>query len=227
MFEKPAKRGRWWFVVVPVVIVIGIFAAFIVVRKPALQIDDPGVRISKPPEEIAGFSLQDDDGNPFTREQLLGEWTLIFTGFLYCPDICPTTLSDMAAVFKKLEQSKEGLAGFRLVFISVDPFRDTPDLIKEYVDYFYPGFIGATGDPEELKKLAERFNLFYAYTDADTNELIVNVLQRPEPEYYNVIHATTILVVSPQAEIVARLSPPFETNRVATELQKIRNYYGD
>lgn len=227
MAATAKKTG--WFIALAIALLFMLAALPILIRlgKPPLPTESPFVSIIDPPQHIAELNLVDFNGDTFTHAQLAGAWTLVFTGFLFCPDICPTTLLDMAAVFRKMEDSEDGLAGMRLLFISVDPFRDTPELLKEYVAYFHPEFLGATGTPAELKNMSENLQLFYVYSDPETGEFFPDVLKRPPPEYYNVVHSTAILVINPQSEIVARLSPPFQTDRVISLLTAIRDHYRD
>ena len=227
MENETKKSGLWRILLGGGFVLALVVAVLLIVRKPPLTIDDPLVRISDPAQDIVDFSLEDYDNKPFTNMDLQGSWTLIFTGFLYCPDICPMTLTDMAAVFKSLKTSGGYVDRLRLVFISVDPFRDTPELIKDYVRYFNPDFLGVTGTPEELKRVAEALHLFYVFNDPDTGDMFNSVLERPELDYYNVMHSTAILLLNPEGKLVARLNPPYETERIAGVLRTILDYYGD
>ena len=95
------------------------------------------------PRALSDFSLVDQDGQPFRREDFEGWWTLVFFGFTHCPDVCPSTLYDLQQVNAAL--GEDNGAPHRVLFVSVDPERDTPERIKEYLEFFDPAFIGATG----------------------------------------------------------------------------------
>lgn len=103
--------------------------------------------VIEPPRLAADFTLNDQDGNAFTLSSTRGQLTLLYFGYTSCPDVCPMTLVDLAAVRKEL-----GAAGkdVRVVFVTVDPERDTQEVLKRYVTAFDPSFVGLRGTPEEL-----------------------------------------------------------------------------
>src|ERR1700682_4375878 len=120
----------------------------------AQQLDRASPRLASgtwlPRTKPAGdFSLTDTSGRAFTRRDLGGGPTLVFFGFTHCPDVCPTTLMKLAQVRKRA-----GLKGLRVLFVSVDPQRDTPPLLGLYVHAFDPAFLGLTGEPGAISALA-------------------------------------------------------------------------
>lgn len=104
------------------------------------------------------FNLTDQDGKPRTLADFRGSYVLVFFGFTQCPDVCPTTLARAAEVRKKLGSDGERL---KVVFISVDPERDTQQLLAEYVRAFDPGFVGLRGTEEQTRQAAKALNVFY------------------------------------------------------------------
>jgi protein SCO1/2 len=134
----------------------------------------------------------------------------VFFGFTHCPDVCPTTLALLAQVRKQLT----GLATAeqpRVVFVSVDPERDTPPKIKEYVRFFDPGFIGVTGTPDEVQKVAKAFS--------------VPFMKVPLPGGgYTVDHGAGIFVVAPSGRIVAYASPPLAPDVLARDYRQAVQY---
>tara|TARA_B100000686_G_scaffold51240_1_gene55041 strand:- start:133 stop:717 length:585 start_codon:yes stop_codon:yes gene_type:complete len=104
----------------------------------------------------SNFSLIDMDNNTITQESFNGPLTAIFFGFTHCPDVCPMTLNKMDIVLDKLENKKKNLKVF---FISVDPQRDTPDIIKNYLSNFDNSFIGITGEPEKIFLLYQSWGI--------------------------------------------------------------------
>lgn len=104
------------------------------------------------------FSLTDHTGARRTLSNYRGKLAVVFFGFTQCPDVCPTTLSDMAEVKKRL--GKEG-DRVQVIFITVDPERDTPQLLAQYVPGFDPTFVGLRGSPEETAVVAKEFKVFY------------------------------------------------------------------
>lgn len=126
---------------------------------PVVQYQPPtqGQRI-EPPGVINNVTLIDQDGEPLSLEDLQGKPTLIYFGYTFCPDICPTSLADMVRVKRNLgEQADE----VNFVFISVDGERDTPAVIKRYLSNFDEDFIGLTEDPAQLRRMAPQFGVYF------------------------------------------------------------------
>ena len=159
------------------------------------------------PEPLAlpDFELVDQDGNTFTRDSLRNDWTLLFFGFTHCPDICPNTLQKLAMARARLadDQTAESLP--RIVLISVDPDRDSSEILKEYVSYFGAGVGGATGSMDELLSLTRGLGIFF---------------QKDEPTdgNYNVSHSTGVLLINPNAELHAILASPLTVDTVVQDL---------
>lgn len=105
------------------------------------------------------LSLPDADGKLRTLADFRGKVTLVFFGYTQCPDVCPTTLAELAAVKQALGVDGERVQG---VFVSVDPARDTPPVLKAYMASFDPSFVALTGTPEQIKRTAQGFKVFYA-----------------------------------------------------------------
>jgi protein SCO1 len=196
-------------------------------RKPALEITVSGGKVLTPAVEIPQFSLIDHQGRPFNNDRLKGHWTLAMTGFTYCPDVCPTTLSIVAAFFTKLEALPKNSNPPRFVFLSVDPFRDTIEELGRYVAYFSQDFIGVTGTPEHINQLVTELGLYYVYTDPDDDHFLDDILHKPAKEDYGVVHSARVLFINPQGELVALLSQPFEADDLLTMFTELRSYYGD
>jgi protein SCO1/2 len=111
------------------------------------------------------LSLPDADGKLRTLADFKGKVTLVFFGFTQCPDVCPTTLAELAAVKRALGKDGERLQG---VFVSVDPQRDTPQILKAYMASFDPGFVALRGTPEQTETAARNFKVFYAQVPGKT-----------------------------------------------------------
>lgn len=107
---------------------------------------------------VARYLLRDANGRAVTEGDFRGRFQLITFGYTYCPDICPTTLVEMADVLKRLG---DGAARLQAIFVSVDPERDTPQILKEYTGHFDPRIIGLTGSPELVRSAADRFKVRY------------------------------------------------------------------
>lgn len=143
-----------------------------------------GAFVFEQPRIIKPFQLLDQEGNDFGLEQLQGKWSLLFFGFTYCPDICPTTLADLKQ-FKGLLADTSWAEDTQIVLVSVDPARDTPAALKEYLAYFDPEFTGLTGDFMVLQGLATNLNAAFTKSMA------------ADGKSYLVDHTPNIAVVNP------------------------------
>lgn len=122
----------------------------------SVQGDLHGARIGAP------FTLTDQDGKKVRWDDFKGQYRLVYFGYSYCPDVCPLDLQRIMQGFAKFEKDKPALAAkVQPVFISVDPERDTPAVLKTYVAAFHPRLIGLTGTPEEIAKVAKDFVVLY------------------------------------------------------------------
>lgn len=118
------------------------------------------------------FNLIDDNGKAVTNKDFTGKWTVIYFGFTHCPDICPDELQKLAAAVDKIK-SKSGIE-IVPIFISVDPERDNVEQVHEYVNEFHPALIGLTGTPEEIKKVARAFRVYYMKTEEEGSDYLVD-----------------------------------------------------
>lgn len=112
----------------------------------------------------AGFDLVDHNGQPRQLSDFNGKVVAIFFGFTHCPDICPTTMADLASAMKLMGPNSDEV---QVLFITVDPERDTPDVLKDYVPHFDPRFIGLTGTAEQIATTAENFKIFYSKQEVE------------------------------------------------------------
>jgi len=166
------------------------------------------------PRALSEFSLTGQDSEPFTLERLQDRWTVMFFGYTHCPDICPTTLATLTQFNKKLEEAKPDLASdTQFVFVSVDPQRDDPKQLKEYVSYFNPQFIGTTGAKAEINALANQVGAIYAF-EGDTSA-----------EDYIVNHSAALYLIDPEGRYVARFFPPHKVDEMLAQYERIRSFF--
>lgn len=166
---------------------------------------------------LVGFNLLDQNGDTFSPTQLKGHWSYLFFGFTNCPDVCPTTLKVMQSMWKTLP-TKMGEQGHpKLYFVSVDPDRDKPETLKQYVQYFNPEFNGVTGNLDELDKLTNQIGILYGYDEKEDDNDIE----------YIVNHSAQLILVDPKGRMRAVISPPHITKTIASDFQTIRLFYGD
>jgi len=156
---------------------------------------------------LADFALIDENGQPYTRATLGAAPTLVYFGFTHCPDVCPTTLLKLAQL-----RREAALPGLRVLFVSVDPGRDTPALLGRYVHAFDPAFHGATGTPEEIARVARNFGV------------AVNRVELPGGDYTMDHSAVLFLVV--RDGIAAIFTPPLEVRPLAADLHHIAAFLG-
>jgi len=165
--------------------------------------------VLEPPKEIRPFELTGGDGENFTLENLKGQWTLVYFGYTYCPDICPTTLTDIARVYNRLADQPEITKELKTLLISVDPARDTPERLQEYVTFFRDNYLAATGEKEEIDQIAKDFSAYYKIHEPDENG------------NYPVDHSSIVSLVNPDGRIRAIFINVAESPQVASDLAGI------
>ena len=157
---------------------------------------------------LTAFSLIDDNHKTFDLARLKGKWSFMFFGYTNCPDVCPLSMKIMQGVWQKLPPAV--LKRAQMVFVSVDPGRDTPEILKSYVQYFHPDFLGVTGDPDQIDILTRQLGILYGFEDPE-----------PGTKNYTVNHSAQIILVDPQAHMRAVFSPPHDAAKIADTFQKI------
>jgi protein SCO1/2 len=160
--------------------------------------------VLNPPRPIEHLKLTDQHGAPITADSLAGRWTVLFFGFTHCPDVCPTTLARLAGVQRRLPEHLRPKVRFMLV--SVDPMRDTPQRLAEYVGQFGQDFVGATAPLGELAPLLKELGVSYAYT-AQEHGAHAGHADHGTPAY-TVSHSETLYVLDPQARLYAVFTDP-------------------
>ena len=121
------------------------------------------------PRDIQPFTLVDHTGKNFDNRSLEGHWSFVFFGYTHCPDVCPTTLSVLNSVAHRLEDVKNQV---QFVFISIDPERDTPEKLGQFVSYFNGTFIGATGTNDAISALTRQLGVIYARVAENPGRII-------------------------------------------------------
>ena len=172
-----------------------------------LAADIPGFLWPNPPS-LPEFELTDHDSKPFDRQRLEGRWSLFYFGYTFCPDACPLTLTLLSQLERQIEDDAELHRALQVVFVSVDPKRDKP-VLADYVKHFSPRFVGATGGPEALTSLTRPLGIVYYLNEPDSNG------------DYLVDHASSLLLVDPNARLVGVFSAPHEVNDLADRLRRI------
>jgi protein SCO1/2 len=156
---------------------------------------------------VADFQLTDTDGRPFTRHELADSPALVFFGFTHCPDVCPTTLVTLAQVEKRA-----AVSGLRVLFITVDPQRDTAPLLDTYVHAFDPQFRGLTGEPQAIARVAANFGV------------AMNRIELPGGDY-TMDHSAVVFLVD-GGLIRALFTPPFDVAAFSADLRRAAPWLG-
>jgi len=151
------------------------------------------------------YLLQDPNGRSVTSEEFYGRFQLIAFGYTYCPDICPTTLVEMAAVLKALGDKAERL---QAIFITVDPERDTGKVMKTYTEFFDPRILGLTGPLALTRRAAENFKIRYAKV-AESGST---------PGNYAVDHSAGMILLSPEGEFIKKFAFATPIDQVSKEI---------
>lgn len=137
-------------------------------------------------EYARDFQLTDHDGRPRTLKDFRGKAVVVFFGYTHCPDVCPTTLSEIAEAKRLLGPDGAKVQG---VFITVDPQRDTPEMLKAYMANFGPDFVALHGTPEQLAAVAKEYKIYYKKVDGKT------------PDSYTMDHSAGSYVYDPQGRV--------------------------
>ncbi len=155
---------------------------------------------------IPPLELVDQDGQRFDTRSLQGRWHILFFGFTACPDICPTTLSDMRRLFSQLP--KETRDQLQLVLITADPARDTPQQLKTYLDSYRGGFNGLTGDMEQLQRLSRALGLPFVPASETQGD-------------YSVSHSGNLALVGPDGTLRGHIRAPLQLEGLRRMLPQI------
>ena len=163
------------------------------------------------PDALAEIQLVKHDGTPFGNWALKGRWSFMIFGYTFCPDFCPTTLVVFNEMHALLAQRPEGVRDVQFVMVSVDPARDTPKLLSDYVPQFNREFIGVTGDAAVIARLAESVGATYAKVPGSSDSS------------YLVDHSTAVLLINPQGQLRGVFAVPHVAHDMVQGLLKIRD----
>ena len=168
--------------------------------------------VLQPPKAIPAFTLLDSTGAAFTNGGFEGDWSFLYFGYTYCPDVCPTSLIELAKVKQALEQTHPNVIAHHYL-VSVDPARDTPERLREYVAYFDPSFRGLTGERAEIDKLAGAAAVIYVIPESAPGEP------------YLVGHSSTVTLIAPNGNVYAIFTSPLVADGIAADFAKIETHY--
>lgn len=193
-----------WIVILGLIAVVAIGGAFILnFTRPARDLPTVSSTIS-----IGGpFTLVDHDGTTVTDADYRGRYALIFFGYTYCPDVCPTAMQTISDTMDLLESDADQV---QPLFVSVDPERDTPEVLKSFVSNFHPQMIGLTGNPEQVAAVAKAYKVYFQKVEeegVDEDEYLVN-------------HSSIIYLMGPKGEFAAHFTHGTTSDDMAAEIRK-------
>ncbi|MHB8405076.1 MAG: SCO family protein [Gammaproteobacteria bacterium] len=152
------------------------------------------------------FTLTRDDGQSVTQKAYLGKLVLLYFGYTHCRDVCPTTLADLAAALRQLGPDANQV---RVLFVSVDPVRDTPAVLKNYVNHFGPWFVGLTGNQAQLRALTQRLRVTYQLGEPDAHG------------DYEVYHSSVVFIFDHQGNARLLANQSDKPELIATDLKRL------
>jgi protein SCO1/2 len=164
------------------------------------------------PKVVEPFSLVEHRGEPFTLEQLKGRWSFLFFGYTNCPDVCPTILSMLDKVAQELGKEPMSNRDVQFVFVSVDPARDTPEVLAKYVGSFNPDLIGVTGVKEKLTSLTRQLGIYVEHEPSDAHG------------DYSVDHGVPLLLIDPAGRLLGVFQSPRGPLDVAERFRQMRRF---
>lgn len=212
--EHTAKqsRGIRLTVLALAVFIAGVLALFVhriqmprILTESEMKIN--GLYLLETPRNFGELKLVDHHGVPFTNERLQGKWTLVFFGFTFCPDICPTTMSFLNELMGQLEGTEA--EDTQVVMVTVDPARDTVEQLATYVPYFNPGFTGVTGEFLDIHRFATALNTPF--------RKVVG-----EGDSYQVDHSANVVLINPRGDYHGFFKAPLDMAKMKLTYRSAR-----
>jgi protein SCO1 len=196
-----------------IAIVIGIFIQGI--SNPRIlsdsELTNNGFYRYEKPRSFKSFLLTDDSGQEFTQERFLGKWSLVFFGFTFCPDVCPTTLALLNQFYQQQQDKKFG-DDLQIILVTVDPARDTPEKLHDYIKYFNPSFTGVTGEFLDIHRFATQLNIPFSKVPGGGDN-------------YTVEHSGNVAVINDKGHYVGFFRAPMELAKLNLTYQSMRLTY--
>ncbi|WP_046862918.1 SCO family protein [Microvirga massiliensis] len=204
-FLKIIRWTAWTLVAVALFGVTGVILGWLQVEKFGAGRNTPVPVVSSGVPTIGGpFSLVNHRGERVTQDTFKGKATAYFFGFTHCPDVCPTTLFEMT---RHLEQLGPDADRLNVVFVTVDPERDTPELLRTYLESFDPRIVGLTGTPEEVAAMAKEFRVSYRKVPTENGE-------------YTMDHTASVVVTDAQGAFVTLIDSHEDATMALTKLKR-------
>ena len=215
--ELPAsKSSKFPIIVIAILsVVTGIWVSQYLIKTPATVPQNLEATLLDKSKPVTAFSLIDHDKKPFNLTSLKGNWSFLFFGYTHCPDVCPLAMQVMKSVWKNELLKDVNKSNIKMTFVSVDPDRDKPELLKSYVQFYNPEFIGVTGKLDEIDKLTRQLGILYGFDDPNENG------------DYNVSHSGQIILIDPKGNMRAVFSPPLNPKSISRDFIAIQKFVED
>ena len=206
------KRGIYLTVIVMVLFMLAVLAGFVNKMGQPRVITDSELRANgaiklERPRILDDFQLIADSGNSFHTSQLAGRWTLVFFGFTHCPDVCPTTLATLNSFYQTLDEDTR--KDTDVLLVSVDPQRDEPEKLRDYVRYFNPEFAGVTGEFLNLKRFANQLNVPFNKVPLEDGS-------------YTVDHGSQVVLINPRGHYHGFFKAPLDPAKMKLTYRSMR-----
>ena len=205
MISQSAKMGLLVAGVILLAAALGVMVAINQRQEPPPAV--PGL-LWPEPKALGPFALINHENEPFTLANLYGKWSLLFFGFTHCPDICPVTLAVMDKSYQRLERNRD----VQFALVSVDPERDTPERLAQYLASFNPEFTGLGGAPEQIAGLTAQIGLPY-FVDKTAGD-----------DNYLIDHGASLFMIDPLGRLVGIFSAPHDAADITDRFNRIRAF---
>ena len=196
-------------------IVVGVLVSQKLLKAPATIPENLSATLLDKAKPLYNFRLIDHNNKPFDLNRLKGHWSFLFFGYTHCPDVCPLAMQIMRKVWQAPQLKTVINTNMQMIFVSVDPDRDKPALLKSYVQYYNPAFIGVTGKADEIDNLTGQLGILYGFDDPNENG------------DYNVSHSGQIILIDPQGNMRAVFSPPLSPQSITRDFIAIKKFVED
>ena len=203
--KTQTQRRNIRYTVIAIVVLMLVFVGLFVhkvVQVKALsdeQLRSSGIILFEQARQPKAFTLTNQNGQPVSNSLLRDKISLLFFGFTHCPDICPTTLSELARVYQQLDAEVQ--RDIQIILVTVDPARDDPATLNAYLDYFNRDFVGLSGDFPQIMRLAESLNVAFHKV--------------PQGESYTIDHTAHLAIINRHGDYAGFIKSPLPLNILA------------
>ncbi|VAW94601.1 Cytochrome oxidase biogenesis protein Sco1/SenC/PrrC, thiol-disulfide reductase involved in Cu(I) insertion into CoxII Cu(A) center [hydrothermal vent metagenome] len=196
-------------------VVVGVLVSQKLIKTPAAIPENLSATLLDKAKPLRNFELINHNNKPFNLNSLKGNWSFLFFGYTHCPDVCPLAMQVMRKVWRAPELKTVTASKMQMIFVSVDPDRDTPTLLKSYAQYYNPAFIGVTGKADEIDNITKQIGILYGFDEPNKNG------------DYNVSHSGQIILIDPQGNMRAVFSPPLNPKSITQDFIAIKKWVED